>query len=66
MDPTDPRHSPVASPRAVALDSPDSTLDVVVRDDSVEFLPDSTRPIGNAAWVTVDRDSLVAAVHALR
>ena len=65
MDPTDPRHSPVASPRAVALDSPDSTLDVVVR-AAAEFLPDSTRPIGNAAWVTVDRDSLVADLHALR
>jgi hypothetical protein len=66
MDSTDSRHRTVASPRADALDYPDSTLDVVVRGDAVEFLPDCTRPIGNAAWVTVDRAHLVADVHAVR
>ncbi len=66
MSTTEDQLSAVASPRANALDYPDSSLDVVVRDDRAELLPDSARPIGNPAWITVDRDHLVTDLDAHR
>jgi hypothetical protein len=66
MDGREDPSTTAGSPRARHLGYPDSTLDVVVRRDRAELLPDRTRPIGNTAWLTIDRRHLVTDLASVR